>query len=250
MYSKKTIAALLTVLLPLVTRFDNVAAFVYRHGRMGRFPNAILTVRQFSDELIVGNSVQCYAQSSPTVEELASDDFMKQVFHSEKIVTMLQSDPENVLELLKAQLGHSDGIRGFFVTYLTMAGHNTPADQPDAPAALLTAMIESPNSDEIISLACMNVIMPTGMITMHKDETLSRQSQITAKRGVRVLRAIREKAGVKEECEAILAVASNRKNTTTNASKIVYWQDFFAKWGYGDIQKRDIAQAVQSVLSD
>ena len=184
------------------------------------------------------------------MKELASDDFMKQVSHTEKIVPMLQSDSDDVVELLKAQLGHSDGIRGFFVTYLTMAGDNTPADQRDVPSALLTAMKESPNGSELVSLACMNVIMPTGMITMHKDETLSQQSQKTAERGVRVLRAIREKPGVKEECDAILAVASYRKDTQANSSKIAYWEDFFAKWGYGDIQKRDIAQAVQSVLSD
>jgi len=147
-------------------------------------------------------------------------------------------------------LGHSDGIRGFFVTYLTIDGDGTPADQPNVPPALLTAMKELPNSNELISLACMNVIMPTGMITMHKDENLSRQSQMTAERGVRVLRAIREKSGVKEECEAILAVATNRSDMPVHASMITYWEDFFAKWGYDDIQKRDIAQAIQSVLWD
>jgi hypothetical protein len=195
-------------------------------------------------------NVQCRAQL-PSVEELATDPFMKQVSHAETIVPLL-SDPANeqVVERIQAQLGHSDGIRGFFVTYLTMMGDDTPADQASVPPALLTAMKGVENEKELVSLACMNVIMPTGMITMHQDEELSQQSQITAERGVRLLRALREKATVKEECEAILAVASGQDNASVDSTKVAFWEDFFGKWGYGDIQKRDIAQAVQSVLSE
>jgi hypothetical protein len=179
---------------------------------------------------------------------------MKQVSYAEAIVPLLadSSNEHMCVERIQAQLGHSDGIRGFFVTYLTMMGDDTPADQANVPPALLTAMQGVVNEKELVSLACMNVIMPTGMITMHQDEELSQQSQITAERGVRLLRALRDKAKVKEECEAILAVASGSQDIVSSghSTKVAFWQDFFIKWGYGDIQKRDIAQAVQSVLSE
>lgn len=186
----------------------------------------------------------------PSVEELASDPFMKQVSHSEKVVQMLSTDPDASVELLKAQLGHSDGIRGFFVTYLTMMGDSTPADLPEVPPALLSALQEAANEKELVSLACMNVIMPCAMITMHKDEELSQQSQKTAERGVRVLRALRDKPIVQEECAAILTVANDAgDDKSADPARVAYWEEFFEKWGYKDRQKRDIATSIQSVLS-
>ena len=38
----------------------------------------------------------------------------------------------------------------------------------------------------------MNVIMPTGMITMHTDEELSNNSKMTSKRGIIVAKALLE----------------------------------------------------------
>lgn len=191
----------------------------------------------------------------PSVEELTSDSFMQQVSHAEKLVQLLADvdcDSADSLELLKAQLSHSDGIRGFFVTYLTMLGDKVPADRPQIPPALLKALTDCSNEKELVSLACMNVIMPTAMITMHKDQELSQQSQKTAERGVRVLKALLpHKPLVQEECQAILAVAQGTTLTSTfgGSSKVIYWEKFFEKWGYQDVQKRDIAQAIQSIFS-
>lgn len=245
--------ALVTVLVSLVGPVETSSAFV--PVRSQAFSEKGLQGRTyFSNKPILTETARCRAHNSPTAEELATDGFMKQVSHSEKVVAMLQSadsDDEEITTLLKAQLGHSEGIRGFFVTYLTMDGDNTPADRPEVAPALMTAMKESSNQSELISLACMNVIMPTGMITMHKEETLSRQSQKTAERGQRVLRAIRSLPGVKEECDAIVAVASDCKDAAhADSSKIAYWKEFFDKWGYGDIQRHDIARAVRSVFAD
>jgi hypothetical protein len=44
-----------------------------------------------------------------------------------------------VISRLKAQLSHSDGIRGFFVTYLTGVGDDTPAEQSSVPPVLAAA---------------------------------------------------------------------------------------------------------------
>lgn len=199
------------------------------------------------------------AQTLPTVEELGTDGFMKQLQHSQRIVPLLSSNSAgahanidvDIVDRLKAQLKHSDGIRGFFVTYLTLEGDQTTADQDAVPKALLTAMKECDNQTEIISLACMNVVMPTGMITMHTDKELSRRSHKTAERGERVLKALSEQNPlVTEECKAILAVASGSAvDDRVDSAKVAFWKEFFIKWGYQDIQKRDIAQAMESILA-
>ena len=53
----------------------------------------------------------------------------------------------------------------------------------------------------------MNVIMPTAMITMHTDAELSQNSAKTAKRGAKIVKALIEKPGMKEQCIAIYNVA-------------------------------------------
>lgn len=90
---------------------------------------------------------------------------MKQVGHASEVVSLLGSinddgngadavvDEELLVNLLKAQLSHSDGIRGFFVAYLTGDGV-TAADADNVPPSLLSAM-NSVESDDLISLACM-----------------------------------------------------------------------------------------------
>ena len=66
----------------------------------------------------------------------------------------------------------------------------------------------------------MNVIMPTGMISMHTDPKLSLSSQKTAVRGKKVLASLKtaspnHETEVKEICEAIFTVAT----TTTEESE-------------------------------
>jgi hypothetical protein len=178
---------------------------------------------------------------------------MKQVSHSEKLVPLLKKDSEvleqeEVISRLKAQLSHSDGIRGFFVTYLTGVGDDTPADQSSVPPALVAAMEEADLSD-LIPLACMNVVMPTGMITMHQDPELSQQSKKTADRGARLLAAMKTEARVEKTCNAILAVATGSQGEVDDDS-FHYWTSFFEKWGYKEAQRRDIATAIRAVLEE
>jgi hypothetical protein len=178
---------------------------------------------------------------------------MAQVSHSEKLVTLLKEDSqvleqEEVVARLKAQLSHSDGIRGFFVTYLTGAGDDTPADQSSIPQALVAAM-EVADLTELIPLACMNVVMPTGMITMHQDPELSAQSKKTSDRGIRFLTSMKSNAEVQKTCEAIIAVATSSQGQVSDDS-FQFWTKFFKNWGYQDAQKVDIATAIRSVLKE
>ena len=49
----------------------------------------------------------------------------------------------------------------------------------------------------------MNVIMPTVMITMYTDAGLLQNSAKTAKRGAKIVKALIEKPGMKEQCTTI-----------------------------------------------
>jgi hypothetical protein len=138
-----------------------------------------------------------------------------------------------------------------------MEGDDTAADAHTVPDSLMNAMMESPHrDDDLVSLACMNVIMPTAMITMHTDKDMSQQSARTAERGIRVLQALRERLPiVSEECHAILAVAQGRGGEINSGvggakeTKIAYWNDFFDKWKYQETQKKDIGKAMEVVLT-
>lgn len=84
---------------------------------------------------------------------------MKQVSHSETTVALVRNSTPEAQEMISAQLSHPDGIRGFFVTYLTGMGDDTPADDKEVPPTLIQAMKEA-NPDDLIPLAVMNVVMP------------------------------------------------------------------------------------------
>ena len=93
----------------------------------------------------------------------------------------------------------------------------------------------------------MNVVMPTAMVTMHQDPELAEQSKMTAARGARVLAAISGMDKVKDNCKAILSVATG--NGEADATLVEYWTDFFEKWGYKEQQSKDIADAIESILA-
>jgi len=197
----------------------------------------------------------------PTMEQLSSDSFMKQISYASEAIVPLLSDvdrDDETTDLLSAQLSHSDGIRGFFVSYLTGGGGDddgvtTAADDDVVPAPLREAMA-AVDAEELVPLACMNVIMPTAMVTMHEDPELSASSARTAERGAKVLGALLETneshaAVVRNNCAAILAVANGEAGRDADDDDddqelLRYWSEFCDKWGYGPKQLEDIAGAV------
>jgi len=215
----------------------------------------------------------------PTLEESSTDPFMKQVGHAAAIVDLLassssQDDDEEILtKALTAQLSHSDGIRGFFVNYLTGEIDNeqdqvdivNPADLEQIPHALLQAIQNIQPKDELISLSCMNVIMPTAMTTMHQDPLLAANSAKTAQRGTRILQALLQdddnqvQEKVRQTCKAIYEVATtttveddnddNKATYESDANDIEYWVKFFSNWGYESQQKKDIASTMKDFIN-
>jgi len=173
---------------------------------------------------------------------------MKQVMHAEAIVSLLNNDIHNVElpQLLDAQLSHADGIRGFMVTYLTIAGESV-ADNGEIPPPLSDILLETvERNPDLVSLACMNVIMPTAMMTMHSEKELQEQSKLTAERGAKILKLLLEFGDTQAQCEAILSVAKGDARDTN--IREIYWKDFFEKWNYGDEQRSDICNAMESLL--
>ena len=81
---------------------------------------------------------------------------MKQVQYGSELSNSIKEDPSNAdaLERIKAQLSHSDGIRGFMVSYLTNDGSSDgELTVPDGLAAVLREMTRS-NPEELVPLAC------------------------------------------------------------------------------------------------
>lgn len=203
----------------------------------------------------------------PSMEQLRTDPFMKQVRYAEFITGLIEEDAGRessvLMNRLRAQLSHPDGIRGFMVTYLTTI--DSDAGESAIPAALVKAILEQidpiQDKNELISLMCMNVIMPTGMITMQATEEMAQQSASTAKRATQLLRSILTncnneeiKGAILTQCNAIIAVATTPETildeeSNENDKMKSYWRKFFQKWGYQSRQQADIADAVRSVLS-
>jgi len=185
----------------------------------------------------------------PTIEQLSKDPFMKQVSHASEIVPLLSMEEnEELSAMLQAQLSHSDGIRGFFVNYLTGEGY-TAADAAGVPPPLMSAIKTVSDRKDLISLACMNVIMPTAMSTMHTDGSLQQSSAKTAQRGIKVLNylATLSPEEVKHFCEAITAAAARDDESDDDDAKVLYWTKFFANYGYEAQQRQDILSAIGSI---
>jgi hypothetical protein len=197
-------------------------------------------------------SLNAEASSLPTIEQLSTDPFMRQVSHAAEIVPLLSAEAEQegnddaIAAMLQAQLSHSDGIRGFFVNYLTGEG-DTAADALEVPAPLASAIQTVSDREDLISLASMNVIMPTAMSSMHTDPELQQSSAKTAKRGIIVLKYLATLAPeeVKPTVEAILLAATAGAESTD--PNVAYWKKFYTNYGYEEQQLKDISSAIGSI---
>jgi len=147
-------------------------------------------------------------QALPSIEDLKNDGFMQQISHAVELVDLIDApdtDQSELTEMIKAQLSHSNGIRGFFANYLTMDG---PADLEQVPTPVLSAMYSIEDQSDLVSLSCMNVIMPTAMSTMHQEAELQENSRKTAVRGIKILLALNSNAEVGLNAKAIHAAAT------------------------------------------
>lgn len=174
-------------------------------------------------------------------------------------------------ELLTAQLSHQDGIRGFFVAYLTGEG-DTTADMEQVPALLQDAMKQS-NLEHLTYSLCMNLIVPTAMIYVHDKEytastmtkssssssvyksPLAQNSAIVATRTKRIMSTLKGSINMVKNWEAII-VAANKNSTTQlpfetpQSSKLVqFWEGVFDLCDYSIEQKQRIVDEFMDITS-
>lgn len=227
------------------------------------FPYATMMARS----LALQSTTPLHATSSslPDLQALQTAPFMQQVQFGMELTSLLMNDENDVQlkESLKAQLSHSDGIRGFMVAYLSGNEGNTDENDDDnkIPHVLLEALQEQfqsrESTDDLVSLMCMNVIMPTAVVTMHEDAKNSANSARTARRGLTLLQAVKEESpAFAQNLKAIQTVAQRRNSSgNTQQSKkddddalVKTWNDFFDKWGYQEQQAKDIEEAMNKLL--
>lgn len=270
--SSKTEAFLLSLLLLLGTRTLNednrglpsmaVEAFSIHRDSLAN-PMIIMSNAAGQRLFMATGGGEESVMGIPTLEQLSSDPFMKQVHHAEFVCGLLLEDDgrktDVVMKRLRAQLSHKDGVRGFLVTYLTCKQF---AKAMDVPPALLKALLEviDPvnDSNSLISLMCLNIIMPTAMVRTHKDPQLKMESALTAARAMSLMTVVMDASGrdsapreaVTKQCKAILDMAKSKDfNAEGDMEAQKYWAEIFGNWGYDDVQRSDIAHAVRSVLA-
>lgn len=186
----------------------------------------------------------------PTADQVSTDDFMKQLGHASQIIPILHPDNEGgssddesaeVLQLLTKQFAHSDGIRGFFAVYLT----SPESLNTDEVPSVLAEAVKGSDMKVMVPLACMNVIMPTAMKSIHQDEELKECASQTAQNGLKILRLLKGDRDVIQNCQAIYQVASNEDVEEESDDLVEYWEKFFTNYKYGELQRADISQVIK-----
>ncbi|MGK3734350.1 MAG: hypothetical protein ACI90V_001187 [Bacillariaceae sp.] len=210
----------------------------------------------------------------PDINELSTAPFMKQVQYGSEMANALlrfsttsfrsTTERNHMKKLLNAQLSHSDGIRGFMVAYLTGERQSQNVDnkeggeeEEDSEILLetLRELFQKGNDgevEELVSLMCMNAIMPTAMVSMHTDPDLSSASKLTSIRGIKLLQnTMKCSSLIENNLNALLEAATMteaEREMSLASSLVDYWNDFYDKWGYEDRQKEDIATTMKELL--
>ncbi|KAL7463610.1 hypothetical protein ACHAXS_003970 [Conticribra weissflogii] len=156
---------------------------------------------------------------------------------------MTPFDDVTLSKILATQLGHSNGIRGFFAVYLTSPESLISEDVPP----ILAEAVRGADEEIFVPLACMNVIMPTAMTSIHQDPELRECASKTANNGKKILRLVRDSDLVKRNCVAIRKVCGGNAEDSgcrVDGKLTEYWEKFFINYKYEEKQKEDIADAI------
>ncbi|GMI45432.1 hypothetical protein TrCOL_g1610 [Triparma columacea] len=169
-------------------------------------------------------------------------------------------------EVLRAQLTTSDGIRGFFVSYLT---RDAPPAPPPPSLYAAIANVPASSSDDLIDLSIMNVIMPAAQSKYFEKQardvkesdamegsnvSMMKTSALTCKHGKEVLKVLIELSSttpkferVKSEIGNCIAAANNPSPPSPPASDVQRWMPFFDKWGYDGDQIKEISKELKEL---
>jgi len=151
------------------------------------------------------------------------------------------------MEALKALLSHMDGARGFYVTTLTMPEFDHAFPSKGVSESLKAAVVESSTSPKLLA---MNLAMSTAMIHAHTEngsEEFEAGSTLTQGRTKAVISSVLgDMPQLQVELRALLAAASGEKGTDEALHE--EYTKFLERWGYGEAQRRQIAEQIAGVL--
>merc|ERR1719409_2599292 len=122
---------------------------------------------------------------------------MTSVTYAGALCQSLESSPatkedESALgDRLTTMLQHSDGTRGFFVSYLTNpALKNIAAERDEGVPEVISKALGQADMQVATPLALMNVMMPTATALQHRaagNDAMVKNPEMTAKRASAVL---------------------------------------------------------------
>ncbi|NJM75674.1 MAG: hypothetical protein HC852_07680 [Acaryochloridaceae cyanobacterium RU_4_10] len=148
-----------------------------------------------------------------------------------------QISEDEIGKTVSALVNTANGVRGFFVTYLT---DSRPfADNPTP--AVIQALQSSP--DTVTEFAIKNLAMSTAMeITHHRngDSELEQQSAQVRDRSTTLLKLL--------NCDRIYSEAKALYQSITTTSGT--YATFLKKWGYDAEQKQAIASRLEVVFPE
>eukprot|EP00930_Biecheleria_cincta_P073922 TRINITY_DN61181_c0_g1_i1.p1 TRINITY_DN61181_c0_g1~~TRINITY_DN61181_c0_g1_i1.p1 ORF type:complete len:282 (+),score=66.88 TRINITY_DN61181_c0_g1_i1:39-848(+) len=190
-----------------------------------------------------------------SVDQVRGAGFMESATYAGSLCRALENgqEGEEISERLRAMLSHSDGARGFFVTYLTDPTLETIADASDGLPMLVSDALKASDMSTVAPLAVMNVAMPTATALSHKasgDETSAQNSARTARRGGRVLQLLAADSVtlpiVTEKLKACLLAVEAWPEDGNGVDK--EWATFLRRWKYDAAQVAAIREALASAL--
>ncbi|QCS51076.1 hypothetical protein FEK30_16315 (plasmid) [Picosynechococcus sp. PCC 11901] len=153
----------------------------------------------------------------------------------EQVESQKLTDTE-ILAQMQALLSHRDGVRGFFVSYLT--GNSPLADQP--PGIFLDGFTQV--AEHIYEILVKNVAMSTAMAIAHRRNGDFNQQQGSERVKTRSLNLLKQL----EQRNVIFRNERLRLLQTLEAGSGDY-QDFLARWQYDPEQCEAIRRSLQRI---
>jgi hypothetical protein len=153
-----------------------------------------------------------------------------------------------ILVDLAELLSHSNGVRGFFVAYLT--GESPLADQP--PDIFLEVF--RANSVNVSSMLVKNLAMSTAMAIAHQrnnDPEQQRGSETVQRRSAQLLRNLCDVDGQENGENSLKKPFEHERLALLNTihTKTGEYADFLLRWQYDEEQCKAIKAVLESITS-
>lgn len=190
-----------------------------------------------------------------SLDQVCGAGFMESASYAGSLCHAIENGQqgEEISERLRAMLSHSDGARGFFVTYLTDPMLKNSADSSDGLPMVVSDALKASDMSTVAPLAIMNVAMPTATALSHQasgDEKSAQNSARTARRGGRVLQLLAADSVtgpiVTEKLKACLRAVEAWPGHGDEVDK--EWASFLRRWKYDDAQVAAIREALVLAL--